>query len=362
MTYPVTGTMSGVLDGLNYVLSGPGGLGQNFAGFSNYELAYLTGNFRTPFTVLTYNRSADGLSGAFTITVEDTRSLAVGMTASGLGIGVGATVSTINGTTVTLTVANSADVENTVTFGPAVIPKLYVAPISINNAQQIDARTIKYTFTTAQPSPPFQLGNGLTVTGITPSTYNSSSLRNAGNSINPIGVIECTTTYVVVRTVSNITTALGSYVSGGTVEYSSMNAYNSTDCDVRATILGRQERVFIAAQMNQLISYTATTSSDINIYVEINRYKAFVNNDPTNPDFVFDDRTTISSKKYAYTGVTGSGTYPLETIFTSVIDNPGDGYYRYILEVYFEVTNNGDIEVTQDILDLRSLTGQVVKP
>lgn len=361
MTYPITGTMSGVLDGLNYVLSGPGGLGQNFAGFSNYELAYLTGNFRTPFTVLTYNRYADGLSGATTIDVENTISLIAGMTVTGVGIGSGAKISTISGTTVTLTVANSADVENTVTFGPAVIPKLYVAPISINNAQQIDSRTIKYTFTTAQPTAPFQLGNGLTITGITPSTYNSSSLRSAGTSINPIGVIECTTTYVVVRTASNITTALGTYVSGGSVEYSSMNTYCSTDCDVRATILGRQERVFIAAQTNQTISYTATTASDINIYVEINRYKAFVNGDATNPEFIFDDQTTISSKKYSYTGVTGSGTYPLETIFTSVIDNPDPGYYRYILDLYFERLG-GDIEVTQDTLDLRSLTGQVVKP
>jgi hypothetical protein len=361
MTYPVTGTMSGVLDGLNYVLSGPGGLGQNFAGFSNYELAYLTGNYRTPFTVLTYNRYADGLSGAFTITVEDTLSLVVGMTVTGIGIGAGAKIASISGTTITLTVANSADVEITVTFGPATIPKLYVAPIVINNAQQIDARTIKYTFTTAQPAPPFQLGNGLTVTGITPAAYNSSNLRNAGNSINQIGVIECTTAYVVVRTIANITTALPAYVSGGSITFSNMNAYTSTDCDVRATILGKQERVFIAAQMNQTISYTATTASDINIYVEISRYKAFVNNDATNPEFIFDDQTVISSKKYSYTGVTGTGTYPLETIFTSVIDNPDPGYYRYILEVYFERLS-GDIEVTQDTLDLRSLTGQVVKP
>jgi hypothetical protein len=294
MTYPVTGTMTGVLDGLNYVLSGPGGLGQNFAGFSAYEPAYMTGNFRTPFSQVT----------------------------------------------------------------PA---KLYVAPIALNNAQQLDTRTVKYTFATVQATAPFSLGNGLTVTGITPAAYNSADLRTAGNSINQIGVIECTTAYVVVRTVADIRVALSAYVSGGSITFSNMNAYTSTDCDVRATIQGGQERVFISAQANQIISYTASTASDINIYVEISRYRAEQNFDPTNPDFIYEGPDTISSKVYPFTGVTGTGTYDLETIFTSVIDDPNPGLYRYILEVYFERLA-GDIQITQDELRLRSLTGQVVKP
>lgn len=302
MAYPVTGTTADIVEGLNYVLSGPGGLGQNFAGFSAYETAYLTGNFRIPFSQST-------------------------------------------------------------------TAKLYVAPIALSNAQQIDSRTIKYTFAALQPSAPFQLGNGLTVTGVTPSTYNSLSLKNAGTSINQIGVIECTTAYVIVRTVSNITTALGTYVSGGSIEYSSMDVYNSTDCDVRVTVQGGQERVFISAQANQTISYTATTASDVNIYVEISRYTATLTNDTANQEFTFEGPDTISSRKYSYVGVTGSGVYPLETIFTSVIDIPTDpdtgkpqpGYYRYILEVYFEVIS-GDIQVTEDALSLRSITAQVVKP
>jgi hypothetical protein len=119
--------------------------------------------------------------------------------------------------------------------------------------------------------------------------------------------------------------------------------------------------VFISAQANEIISYVTTTTSDVDIYVEISRYKAEQNYDATNPDFVFGDLTTISSKKYPIVGVTGSGTYLLETIFTSVIDNPKPGYYRYILELYFE-RQAGDIEVTQDAVDLRSITAQVVKP
>jgi hypothetical protein len=42
-----------IADAVNTLLSGPSGLGQNFAGFSAYVPAYLTGNFRVPFTQLT---------------------------------------------------------------------------------------------------------------------------------------------------------------------------------------------------------------------------------------------------------------------------------------------------------------------
>ena len=47
--YPIINS-GGIYDAVNYVASGPGGLGQNFQGFSDYNTAYLTGNFRTPFT------------------------------------------------------------------------------------------------------------------------------------------------------------------------------------------------------------------------------------------------------------------------------------------------------------------------
>ena len=47
-TFPVqSGSEQNIIDGLNYVLSGPSGLGQNFAGFSSYTPAWLTGNYRT---------------------------------------------------------------------------------------------------------------------------------------------------------------------------------------------------------------------------------------------------------------------------------------------------------------------------
>jgi hypothetical protein len=295
MPYPIANGEN-ITDAINYVLSGPGGLGQNFAGVSGNDDAYITGNYRTPFTQKTQ-------------------------------------------------------------------AKMYVAPINLSNAQQIDARTIKYTFSSAQPSAPFAPGNGLTIKGITPTTYNTSSLTDAGYSIIPIGVIECTTTYVVVRTVSDITTALGSYVSGGTVEYSSMDFYNSTDCDIRIQVLGGQERVFVAAQVDQEFDYTVLTGTpNMTMFVEINRYTAYTNNDPTNPEFIFLDQTNIASKSYEYTALT-TGSKRVETIFTNVFDNPNPGFYRYILEVYFKTFGSTtDIQVTKDLVRFRSISAQVIKP
>lgn len=50
--YPVeVGDSAGTSEAVNYLLSGPAGLGQNFQGFADYRGAYLTGTFREPFTV-----------------------------------------------------------------------------------------------------------------------------------------------------------------------------------------------------------------------------------------------------------------------------------------------------------------------
>lgn len=289
--YPVESDEQ-LFQAVNYLLSGPGGLGQNFSGFSSYSPAYLTGNFRIPFTQT----------------------------------------------------------------NPAA---LYVPPISLSNAEQLDDRTIKYTFASAQPAPPFALGNGLTVTGITPSTYNSTNLN-----INQIGVVECTTTYVIVRNRDIITTPLGTYVSGGDVEYSTTgNFYNSTDCDVRVTVTGGSDRVFISGQLDNIISYEVFSAPAVLTYgVRIYRYVGVPNNSPTNPDYIFNDSATIVEKEYQFDGLTGTGTLPLqETVFTSVIDEPDPGYYRYILEVKFRNNLGGDMQVTSSEMKLRSISAQVVK-
>lgn len=279
----------GIIDGLNYVLSGPSGLGQNFAGFSSYQPAWLTGNFRIPFT-------------------QDS------------------------------------------------ISELYVPPISISTAEFLDGRTIKLTFSSVQPSAPFSLGNGLSVSGI--SGDYDTVISDYGTQI---GVVQCTTTFVIIRL--NSTQPILSPGTGGTVEYySTGNFFNSTDCDARVTTTGATDRVFISAQLNNLISYDVSSSpATLKYTVAVRRFTGFSNTDPTNPDYLFGDSFTVAQKVYEHSGLSGTGTIDLiDTVFATIIDNPTPGYYRYIVEVKFQSTV-GTLQVTTSEFGLRSLSAQVVK-
>lgn len=320
--YPVESRDSdGITDAVNNLLSGPSGLGQNFAGFTNppiqytdnasqekYDLpldipantpAYLTGNFRTPFT-------------------------------------------------------NDSSATRT-----------YVAPIPLALSQYIDSRTAKYTFAETQSTPPFATGNPIIITGVN-GNYNG---RNA-----PTGVTECTTDYVIARFNGDGFTYPAA--GGGNVYYDAFanGAFVSTDCQAKVTVNNATDRVFISAQLNNTLNYTCTADSEFEYSVMVNRRTAFSNNDPVNPDFVFGDTTTVVVKNYFLKVPAGSGTIPfapdstsfyltappLETIFTSIIDTPGTGYYWYILDVEIDVID-GDVVFTQSKFGNRSMSVQVVK-
>lgn len=303
----------GIIDGLNYVLSGPSGLGQNFAGFSQYTLSYLTGNYRAPYTQ------------------------------------------------------------------PG-IANLYVPPISLSTSEMIDPRTTKYTFSSIQPSPPFSLGNPVTISGVSVPFYNG----NAG----VIGIVECTTAYCLVRWQNEYFEPIG---TGGSMTYTNTilndltsTYYISTDCNARVTVTSATDRVFISAQLDAIsIDYISNLpfpqSSNLTYTVAINRYVAVPNYDPTNPDFVFipdGDNYTVSKKTILFQGAQGGPSIqkltgylgsPNEVTFSTVIDTPTPGYYWYILEVAFNSDPStgsvipSDLEVVNVPLGLRSLSAQVVK-
>lgn len=291
--YPIN-TADGLYEAVNYLASGPSGLGQNFAGFSDYTDSYLTGNFRKPFSQKT----------------------------------------------------------------PANID---VGPILCSSAVQLDDKTFQYNFASAQPSPPFSLGNNISGSGW------SNGFYNGGQGV--VGVVKSTTTYIIFQTVSSYP-GIGDDTGGGYVSFNVTNPVgtavgdrlsNSTDCNARVTVTGGTDRVFIGSQLTNTLSYTCTTTSDLNYKVQVNRYKAFLNNDPVNPDFLFLFDKTVFEKSYSYTGLSGTGTLPeTETIFSTVIDQPVSSYYWYILELQFNA-DAGDISVTEAKLGLRSLSAQVVK-
>jgi len=291
--YPVElSDQEGIVDAVNYLLSGPAGLGQNFAGFSSYTPVYLTGNFRIPFS-------------------QDT------------------------------------------------LAALYVAPITIDSIEMLDDRTVKIDFTSAGfASPPFSLGNGLTVDSVTDPAYDSMCNDDGIQ----IGVVECTSTYVIIRL--QVAYPLLAPSSGGTISYSTTgNFFNSTDCDSRVTVTGGSDRVFLSGQLDNLISYEVSLAPAILTYtVAVRRYTGFINNDPTNPDYLFGSPVVIAQKVYQFDSLTGTGTLPLqETVFATFIDEPDPGYYRYIVEVKFRNNLGGDLQVTSSEMLLRSISAQVVK-
>jgi hypothetical protein len=466
MQFPIqTGNDTAQADALNYLLSGPSGLGQDFQGYQQWTTGWLTSNFRTPYTVLSYDTVCTGVSGELTIVANasfDTNALVAGMTVSGYGVASGAVIVSIGtptteGTTITLDLANTDDIDNDLQFTPAIIPQIYVAPIPLGTSTLLDPYTWKFEFAAPEAAPPFVRGNNIFVAGVTSAydpansfsksgtkaalgsdttytnivpttttgsgsglvldikllasgatTYSGSNtittvvqggtgyvvgdtLTVSGSSIggttptnnltltvtaitsiydgdySPIGVTECTTTYVIAKT-SAAYSVLGPG-SGGTVTlYQTSDAPTvyalSTDCNSKITVAGGTDRVFIAAQLINSIKYTATTPTDLNYGVAINRYRGFPNDNPVNPGFFFQPDKLIAKKVYQYSGLVGvDQTLPeVETIFSNFPDTDiAPGYYWYILDVSFQRTNGGDLEVTQSTLGLRSMSTQVVK-
>ena len=309
--FPVeTGDLQSLAEGVNYLLSGPGGLGQNFSGFSNSESAYITGNFRKPYTQPT-------------------------------------------------------------------VADLYVPTIALSSAEMLDERTFKYTFTSAQAAPPFSLGNGLSISGFTDDIYNTypSSNPNRNSNLSQIGVVQCTTTYVIVRSVVPEPVHAPESSAGSVFYYNTaelgpggdpLNDANfiGTDCDVRVTVNGGTDRVFISGQMTLDLTYEVTGATELYVVVEIDRYFGFVNNDPSNPDFLFNFDQTVAYKLYTYNVTAGTGTIPtIETIFSTILDEPDPGFYRYFINIGLASDANtiADAQFTVGQVGLRDLSAQVVK-
>jgi len=147
--YPVADE-AGIIDGVNYLLSGPAGLGQNFDGFNSITPAYITSYFRAPFSLP--KRSSN-------------------------------------------------------------IPKTlwYSDPINIANIVPIDSRSFEVTFATAQPSPPYSIGQGLFIQNVNPGTGGIVS-----NGFTPSGTKVLTTEILTFESV--IPTTVTGTGSGAVVE------------------------------------------------------------------------------------------------------------------------------------------------
>lgn len=290
--YPIERSdQEGIVDALNYVLSGPSGIGQNFRGVNFSDAGYLTGTNAAAFTSPT---------PVFT----------------------------------------------------------YIAPISVSTAEKLSSTTFKYTFTTPEPTPPFFLGSNLVATGMSLAQYNRRFT---------LGVVECTTTYVIAR----VRRPLGNPgpATGGTVGLELQNGpddYQKTDCEVRDIVVtSGTDRVFVSSQILNSIYCDATMTSNLTYTVLLNRWRASTTNDINNLDYTYAFDKTIAYR--TYNSITCDiGTQVLvadqiDTLFTNVVDSPGPGLFRYILQLQFLVDFGGDAVVSYCEFGYRSLACQVIK-
>ena len=358
--YPVN-TEHGLYAAVNYLASGPSGLGQDFNGVTRYLPGYLTGNFRTPYAYITVQKTGSGVNGQANIQVLPNDSgITVTQLVSGPSIGANASVLSFSANTVlnpptytiNLSANNSADFSgDTITFSPAQIPQLYVAPIACSSAVQLSGTTFQYNFASPQPAPPFVPGNNITASDFANSFYNGGS--------GLIGVSECTVNYVTIRTSDSY--PFEGNAATGNVFLSSTNTGGSvsTDCNSKVTTVNPTDRVFLSAQFTNAISYVG--SGDLTYTVFLNRYVGFLTkSDPGNPVYRFNFDSTILQKVYQRPGLTGPGTLDeIETIFSMAVDTPSPGYYWYILETQYDST--GNLEASQATLGVRSISTQVVK-
>jgi len=175
--------------------------------------------------------------------------------------------------------------------------ELYVAPIALSTAEWLDDYTLKFTFATPQAGAPFALGNGVTISGVTPSDYDDTYSR--------IGVVYCDTDYVILRS----GTAIPNYGTGtgGTAELfvtSDYGATMSTDANAIVEVDAGNNLVSVTGQIQipgisygVLYSDYPTVVPGIAIYVELNRYKAFNSGTAANPQYFYNYDTTISSQR-----------------------------------------------------------------
>jgi hypothetical protein len=383
-------------DSVNYLLSGPGSLGQNFSGFSNYDLTWFNGNQRPPFSQLYYTVPAVGNIGENTIIVPYNNGLQVGMVViqgsainRGLrdyGITRGTMITNVgpqteSGAIITLDANNPVYIDTTVTFSNLTPPFVYTGPIDLSTSEMLDEYTYKFTFTTGWVNPitspteatrgnkPFTKGQGIIVEGVTDDTYNQTYA--------PIGVVECTNTYVIARLEQGITPIASSV--GGTVRFrisvlptddnpAYLN-YFHTDCNGYATVYSGTDKVFLNGQLNNRYTYYSTVTSSVTYYASINRYKLIkssTSND-TSYRFIFDKTITLknlSDYDLPASTTTDKPIVPADTelpiVFTNVIDTPPIGLYWYVIDLAY-ITAIGDLVITRADAYLRSLTVQVVK-
>jgi len=209
-------------------------------------------------------------------------------------------------------------------FSNSSYAKMYVEPITLSTSEWLDDYTWKFTFATAQAQAPFAVGNNVDVVGVTPSDYDGY--------YSGAGVVQCSTTYAIVRTRNPYPKPV-SIGLGGTIGYNAADpTYGdidiSTDANAKIVVNYKDSQVLLNAQFNNTITYKTEGTAGLLYTVAIDRYRAFRNNDPTNPDYFFEPDgqvakrtyfitlpdTTSAATNFTVSGVKPTATFPLTSV------------------------------------------------
>ena len=369
MKFPIDAEDSqGIKDAINYLLSGPSALGQNFQGMSQVgqvpgedlsdRLTYFTGNLGAAVSSIPYEPDNRPIwSTPYPITVDSMIPI------------------DITGTTDLITIQ--------VTFDP-----LYetLTPLVATSLTEYTAQNLIFTVTGAGPwSGTYQIISAIFTGG----SSSELTCRQEIPAAWPVTV----------------------YPGGGIMTWNFTNDNRPTDCQAVVTVTGPSDRVFISNQTTYGVLQSGTWQSpglswladDIGDFdtipawnFQINRYRAVSTTTLTDGYILpgvetFTDGYGLSviTRPRVYQGyiwqldetilsvpvpisnsslvTPGSGEVnPGLVLFTNVIDNPGTGYWWYVLEIEFNengvYTGEGRIWPISVVPNgLRSFTAQVIK-
>jgi hypothetical protein len=324
--YPID-SPDGVLSAVNYLLSGPTSIGQNFEGMSavgNPNLPYIgtpTGTYFTGTIIDPYTRDS------ITTRYASWSSTDIPVTISGI------------------TIVN----DNTLTIA-------YTLPANYDGINQSER--------------PFVEGQLITVTGVTPVIYDQTyQITEAFFGTGTITVISETT---------QVWTA---YTSGGDIAWNYAGENRPTDCSAIVTVTGPTDRVFISSQATTEFgwydNFGYSGALNITINSRVNRYRAVEQTSLPDSAFPlnglrvyngylwqFDDSLIDVPSFIPYSLSIGPYTHDMGTnIFNNIIDSPGIGYYWYVLEFYFDNPYGATDAYPLYMLtkNFRSFTAQVIK-
>jgi hypothetical protein len=356
--YPIDNNADNLSEAVNYLLSGPTSLGQNFEGMS-----------------------AVGVNITFGPGVDDqTKTYLTGMPIPGPD-----SANTLPATGGSYEQPGSVDLENSGTYSvsyplwntlPGGLPILDIVPVSATGREitvTVDLYSGGIINATGQP---FVYGQQAVLSGVNPSSFDGT--YTVKNSL--------VTAEVVL--VKDIEETWGVYVSDGEVKINDIGSDGFqrffTGNQAVVTVTGPTDRVFISSQMNQVGVWTYIDIADpaSAIFLEINRFRAV-------------QKTTLpdvgSSGIYADTGSAYAGfTWVFDTsivsvianvpvsatdieftdlgnvFFNNVIDNPGIGTYLYAFQISGDVvrdTATPDVRLIMgaEQIENRSFTAQAIK-